>query len=176
MTFEQDDPDLPLLEAIVGGDSGAFEQLYHKHRTYLLVYLLHTLRDKEAAEETLQNLMLAVWRSAGRFRRLSLVRTWMLAIARRQAHKTLRARADLALDESVAAAEDVQAADWQHDQIERMRAALLRLPALEREALELVYYEELTLAQAAERLDIPVNTLKSRLHRARKNLRKWVEL
>src|SRR5262249_54349242 len=114
----------------------------------------------------------------GRFRRLSLVRTWMLAIARRQAHKTLRARDDLPLDESVAAAEDVQVetADWQHDQVERLRAALLRLPALEREALELVYYEDLTLAQAAERLGIPVNTLKSRLHRARKNLRKWVEL
>lgn len=170
MKSERDDPDLPLLESIASGDSDAFEKLYLRHRAYLLEYLQHQLDDHETAEETLQNLMIVIWRSAAHFRRLSRVRTWMIAIARRQALKTMHTPLELTLDETMIT-EDTPTGQWQHDRIERLQAALLKIPRNEREALEIVYYEELRLAQAAERLGIPVNTLKSRLHRARKNLR-----
>lgn len=175
MEHEHDDPDLPLLQGIVAGDADAFEQLYRRHQGYLMAYLLRFVKDRVAAEDTLQNLMLAVWRDASRFRRLSLVRTWMVGIARRQSLKALRRADDLPLDETVAASgDDLAAASADRDRIERLRAALPRLPAYEREVLELVYDREMTLAQAADHLGIPVNTVKSRLYRARANLRKWM--
>ncbi|MFN8530177.1 MAG: sigma-70 family RNA polymerase sigma factor [Anaerolineae bacterium] len=173
MKSQQEDPDLPLLERIAAGDPIAFERLYHKHRPYLFGYLLHLLNNREAAEETLQNLMMAIWRGAGRFRHLSRVRTWMIAIARRQALKTLRRSEVLPLDEAVIAAdEDVPTAYWQHAQIDQLREAVSRLSASDQELLELVYYEDLTLGEAASQLGIPVNTAKSRLHRIRQALRK----
>ncbi|MFN8449217.1 MAG: sigma-70 family RNA polymerase sigma factor [Anaerolineae bacterium] len=175
MKPEHDDPDLPLLQGIVAGDAEAFDQLYRRHHGYLMAYLLRVVKDRAAAEDALQNLMLAVWRGAGGFRRLSLVRTWMVAIARRQSLKALRARDNLPLDENAfASGDDLAAAQADRDRIERLRAALPKLPAYEREVLELVYDRDMTLAQAADQLGIPVNTVKSRLYRARANLRKWM--
>ncbi|MEP7293064.1 MAG: RNA polymerase sigma factor [Chloroflexota bacterium] len=175
MKPETEDPDLLLLDRIVARDPLAFEQFYRKHHAYLLDYLLRMLHDRETAEEVLQNLMLAIWNGAVRFRRLSLVRTWMIAIARRQALKTMPRFSDLALDEETFAAEDdLTAIRVDQAQVERLQAAITRLPAYEREVLELVYYREMTLAKAAMHLGISVNTVKSRLYRARAKLRKWM--
>ena len=58
---------------------------------------------------------------------------------------------------------------------EALQTALRRLPDIERRAIDLIYAQELTIAQAADRLGIPVNTVKSRLLRARQALRRWLK-
>ena len=77
------EPDIWLVERIGRGDATALEALYARHGRALLAYLIGQVGDPHLAEEVLQDVMLAVWRSAAQFRGESAVRTWLLAIARR---------------------------------------------------------------------------------------------
>ena len=164
------DPDLSLLKRIGGGDTSALEALYQKHGLRLLNFLLEQTGDRQTAEEVLQTTMLAVWRCAGEFRGESKVSTWLFGIARNQASKARRSEnVHLSLYEKPLASTD-EIPD--PTLIEAMQRSLARLSAQEREVLELVYYRGLTIIEAAAHLNIPANTLKSRLHRARSNLRK----
>ena len=164
------DSDGSLLKRIGEGDTGALAALYQKHGLRLLNYLIEQTGDRHSAEEVLQSTMLAVWHSANEFRGESKVSTWLFGIARNQASKARRSdKPHLSLYEKpLASADDIPDPML----VEAMQTALARLSAHEREALELVYYRELTITEAAAHLKISPNTLKSRLHRARSNLRK----
>jgi RNA polymerase sigma-70 factor (ECF subfamily) len=164
------DPDLSLLKRIVEGDKSALEELYQKHGLHLLNFLLQQIGSRHAAEEALQTTMLIVWRCASEFREESKVSTWLFGIARNQALKVRRSEpAHLALNERTLGSTD-ETSD--PTLVKAMQTALAHLSAREQEVLELVYYRGLTIPEAAAHLNIPVNTLKSRLHRARVNLRK----
>jgi RNA polymerase sigma-70 factor (ECF subfamily) len=99
-----DDPDLTLLRAVAKGDEGALGELYARRGPSLLIYLIGRLGDRQLAEEVLQDVMLAAWKGAARFRGQSSVRTWLLAIARHRAINAQRKRklARAPLDESMA--------------------------------------------------------------------------
>jgi RNA polymerase sigma-70 factor (ECF subfamily) len=123
-----------------------------------------------AAEEILQDTMLAVWRSAGTFAGGSRVTTWLFGVARRQAYYRLRGtpppvpsdpvdRPDPALgtaELAIAAAGGTPVAE-----------AIGRLPDHHREVIGLVFVAGLPMADVAGILGIPVGTVKSRLHHAR---------
>jgi RNA polymerase sigma-70 factor (ECF subfamily) len=164
------DTDVSLLKRISEGDTGALAALYQKHGLRLLNFLIEQTGDRQTAEEVLQSTMLVVWHSANQFRGESKVSTWLFGIARNQASKARRSnQAHLSLYEKpLASSDDIPDPIL----IEAMQTALARLSAHEREALELVYYRGLTITEAAEHLRISTNSLKSRLHRARNNLRK----
>ena len=95
--------DRDLLRAVAGGDQQALRQLYALHGPCVLAYLMGQLGDRSLAEEVLQDVMLAVWNGAARFRGDSKVRTWLLAIARNQAISARRKRRVrlVALDEAL---------------------------------------------------------------------------
>lgn len=171
--MQRDDPDLTLVRRIAGGDKNALAELYTRHGLHVLNYLIRLLQDRHTAEEVLQNVMLAVWQQAGGFRGEGKARSWIFAIARRQAFKAQRGQVKaLELDETlIAGGSDPQYAVEHKHQIETLRRAIHQLPVYEQQVLELVYYRGLSLAEAAGQLDIPVNTVKSRLHRARARLR-----
>lgn len=171
--MRQNDPDLPLLENVAAGDKDALEELYARHGTPMLNYMTRLLGNRQNAEEVVQNVLLVVWRTASSFRRLSRVRTWMFGIARRQAYKTLERTPPQSefLDETLFADDHLQESLEYKLWVEKLKTALDALPMLEREALECVYYKGLTLAETASYLNIPLNTVKSRLHRARAHLR-----
>lgn len=162
-----------LLRRIADRDDAALEMLYQRYGAELLSMLTLMLRDRAAAEDALQQVMLAVWQNAGAFRGDSAVATWLHAIARRQAMSIIRKSPDMLQmpDEELLTADAPDAGDSD----DALRAALRRLPDIERRAIDLIYAQEMTLAQAAERLGIPVNTVKSRLFRARKALRRWLK-
>lgn len=169
-TESGEDQDRALIAAVARGDSDALERLYTRHGLALLNLLLGYLHDRQWAEDVLQTVMLAVWQGAAAFRGESQVRTWLFAIARRQALKALRQHTDThqLLEETLPASDDFL---HRHQQSSDLTTALGQLPHEQRIALELVFYRGLTLAEAAEYLDIPLNTLKSRLFRARNTLR-----
>jgi RNA polymerase sigma-70 factor (ECF subfamily) len=167
MGREDADPDIPLIQAMAEGDTGALRALYVRHGLHLLNYLMAQLGDRALAEEILQDVMLAAWRGAGRFRRNSRVRTWLFAIAWRQALKARR-RSRMAL---LPLLDDVPTETQNDEPADGLEAALRQLPAEQQEALELVFYRGLSGPEAAARLGIPLNTLKSRLHRAKAALR-----
>ena len=84
------DPDLLLLRRIAEGDETALEALYQQCGPQLLASLERLLDDRAAAEDTLQAVMMTVWRTAASFRGESRVTTWLHAIARRQALSLIR--------------------------------------------------------------------------------------
>jgi RNA polymerase sigma-70 factor (ECF subfamily) len=118
----------------------------------------------------LQETMIAVWKSAGRFRRASKVTTWILGIAKNQAHSLLRRekRGDRVPESATTSPDPAEIAEMSV----KVQEALGRLSPQHREVLHLVFYEEMSVAEAAEVLAIPTGTVKSRMFNARKALAK----
>lgn len=174
------DPDLPLVHAMAHGDTDALEALYARQGGGVLAYLVHRLGDRLLAEEVLQDVMLAAWRAAGGFRGDARVRTWLLTIAHHRAVNASRRRRvpQVSLDApdrgpaiaaAVAAAPALSVDGSVADRID-LRAAVLRLPADQRATLGLVFFQGLSVEEAATVLDVAPGTVKSRLHRARRAL------
>ena len=173
------EPDIWLVERIGRGDATALEALYARHGRALLAYLIGQVGDPHLAEEVLQDVMLAVWRSAAQFRGESAVRTWLLAIARRRAITARQRRPpdEPPLDDR-AAADDTGPLELVERRSEQraIRAALRDLPDDQRETLELVFFHGLTGPQAAAVMGVAPGTVKSRLHRAKAVLERVLRL
>jgi RNA polymerase sigma-70 factor (ECF subfamily) len=175
MTAEPTD-DASLLRRIGAGDRQALAELYARYRQPLYHYLLRLAGDAGLAEDLLQETLVAVWRSAGSFAGRSSPRTWLIGVARRQAHNTLRRRslpmadsAELAvLEARDPAPEDAALANAER---EELLAAIARLSLIHREALALAFGAELSTREIAEILGIPQGTVKSRLRDAKHALR-----
>ena len=84
--------DVALLRKIADGDQDAMSEFYRLHSQAVRSHRCLVVDDPALAEEVFQDAMLAVWRSANSFRGESRVRTWVIAIARRQARNRLRRR------------------------------------------------------------------------------------
>lgn len=171
--------DARLVRAVAGGDPGALEALYARHGLRLLSYLAGQVGDRALAEEVLQDVMLAVWRGASNFRGDCRVTTWLLAIARRRAISARQGRAPAHAplsDQFPTGDTGPQEALERRADRDAVRAALDRLPADQRETLELVFYHGLSGPEAAEVLGIAPGTVKSRLHRAKRHLERLLRL
>jgi RNA polymerase sigma factor (sigma-70 family) len=165
-----------LIARIASGDREALTALYHRERQPLFSYLLHLTGDVGIAEEVLQDTFVAVWKSAGSFAGRSSARTWLIGIARRQAHNTLRRhalpRADIAAAEHLSSPlpepeERTITAATRAEVI----AAMTHLSPDHREALVLAFAHDLSYQEMAHVLGIPVGTVKSRLNGAKRELK-----
>jgi len=174
-----DDDGRALLARIGAGDRQALAELYVRYHEPLVQYLAQLTPDFGLAEELLQDTLVAVWRSASGYAGRSSVRTWLIGVARRQAHNTLRQRglapADLADEAAMLtlAAPDPDPADaaLAHAAHSDLLAAIGRLAAVHREALTLAFVHGLSYQELADVLGVPIGTVKSRLNHARRALR-----
>lgn len=142
------------------------ETLYHELGPDLLSYL-RRLADRHAAEDLLQETFLQAARRLERVTQAVSPRAWLYAIARNVATTALRRRRwTEPLPGEVPAA--VPADD---PRVEHVRAAIAELPDMLRETLELRLRCELTYEEIAGVLDIPLGTVRSRLHLALQRLR-----
>ncbi|MEV0719320.1 sigma-70 family RNA polymerase sigma factor [Asanoa sp. NPDC050611] len=168
-----DESDEALVRRVAGGDEQALALLYARHAAVLLRYAVQLTGDRGQAEETLQDTFVGVWQgAAARFTGGSAVRTWLFGICRNQAGKQVRSTPPPALpiDAAASVSSDLATPDevaLARADVSAVGAALARLPAGHREVLHLVFAAELTLAEIAAVLDIPVGTVKSRLFNAR---------
>src|SRR5579859_5363802 len=89
-----------MTRRIAAGDREALNELYVRYQRTLFHYLLQLTPDYGLAEEILQDTLLAVWKSAHRFEGRSSLQTWLIGVARRQAHNTLRQRSLPLADEA----------------------------------------------------------------------------
>jgi RNA polymerase sigma-70 factor (ECF subfamily) len=179
MAVGRDDPDLMLIRGMAAGDQQALDHLYARHGHAILGFLMARLGNQQQAEEVLQDVMLAAWNNADRFRAESKVRTWLLAIARNRALNTQRGKKlnvtplndafELASEET--GPFEKVARNASHS---ALRQALDQLPPPQREVLVLVFFHQLTGPEVAEVLDISIGTVKSRLHRAKDALRRVI--
>ena len=168
--------DRQLLKDIAAGNRQALSDLYTRYQRPLFNYLLQLTPDYGLAEELLQDTLVAVWKSARNFEERSSVRTWLIGIARRQAHNTLRQRKLPFVDE--AEMERVMAMEPEPEDFtlatvarDELAAAFKQLAPVYREILGLIFVQELSYAETATLLGVPVGTVKSRLSNAKRVLR-----
>jgi len=169
-----------LLEQIAAGGKPAMQALFARHRTYVYRWLLRLVGNEALAEDLLSEVFLDVWRHAGRFQCRSSVSTWLMSIARHKALSARRRRTDAELDEKIEAtvadsAGDLEAALQEKDRGELLRRALMRLSPEHRQVIDLVYYHQKSVAEAARILDVRAATVKTRMFYARKKLAELVK-
>jgi RNA polymerase sigma-70 factor, ECF subfamily len=164
--------DVRLLSRIGQGDEDAMAVFYREHGRVVLSQVLLVTGERVLAEEIVQDTMLAVWRGAGAFRGESSVRSWVIAIARRQTRDRLRGQRLRVVDDAFLAEQpgpgpgpEVLALD--RAELAEVMGAIRELAAAHREVLGLVFGSGLSLPEVAGVLEIPVGTVKSRLSAAR---------
>jgi RNA polymerase sigma-70 factor (ECF subfamily) len=162
--------DEELLSLVAAGSQEAFHALFQRHADRVLRYAISIVRSRHLAEEVLQETMIVIWKGAKRFEGRSKATTWMLGIARNLSHNLLRKekRGERVPDVEMTMPDP---ADGTQKALQVQRA-LDVLTDAQREVLHLVYYEEMSLAEAANVLGIPEGTVKSRMFHARKALAK----
>jgi RNA polymerase sigma-70 factor (ECF subfamily) len=165
--------DSRLLQAARRGDESSFLALYRRHRTPLFRFAWRLTGSVATAEDVTQECFLALLDGAG-FRAVEgSLRAYLFGIVRNLAFKRIRL-SDRESDEL----EDGEAPPPQLDTLlsaERLEAvgrAIAALPAVQREALILFEYEELSLEEIAQVTEVETGAVKARLHRARETLRR----
>jgi len=175
-----------LLEQARKGKEAAFVALYERHRDCVFRFAYRMLGSVPLAEDVTHDCFLSLLSKPGLFDpSRSSVRTYLCAAARNLAYGRLRrmgreATVDELLDDCAA---DTHAGPLQQvlmtELAETVKGAVASLPPLQREAVILFEFEELSLADIAAAAETDVGTIKSRLHRARERLRRllapWVE-
>jgi RNA polymerase sigma-70 factor (ECF subfamily) len=155
------------------GDRDAFDALIARWHPPLWRYLARAAGDADRAADMSQDVWVRVISALPRLREPAKFRGWLFGIARRVAMDRLRTKYATPVFEAKELDElaETATADDREVDIERMEAELQRLPPVERDVLVLFYLRELSLADIAAATEIPVGTVKSRLHRARHLLR-----
>lgn len=147
--------DAEMVQRVARGDRQALAELYGRYQRPLFQYLLQLTPDYGLAEEMLQDTLVAVWKSAPSFEGRSSVLTWLIGIAHRQAHNTLRRHKLPFVDESellALPANDPEPEEWTLASIERdeLAAAFRQLASVHREILALIFVQELSYQEAAQ--------------------------
>ena len=181
-TLEHEE-DLALIRSIARRDREAFEKLYYRYAPRLGRYAMRLLKQREAVDEVIDDVMLVVWQSAARFDpEISRPSTWLFGITH---HKTLkrlarspRGEAQSLDPDADAAAEgqrDPAALDPEQAAMGRQLGATLadalsQLSADHRSVIELAFGENYSYQEIAAVTGCPVNTVKTRMFHARKRL------
>jgi len=164
-----------LISRIANGDRLAMQVLFARHHVRIYRFVLRLVRNEATAEDLISEVFLDVWRQAAKFEGRSQVSTWMLSIARFKALSALRRRPEQELDDETAAAIEDHSDDPEVTLAKKDKGAVLRecltaLSAEHREIVDLVYYHEKSVEEAARIVGIPEATVKTRMFYARKKL------
>jgi RNA polymerase sigma-70 factor (ECF subfamily) len=170
--------DITLIERIVARDERAVGELYDRHNRLLYGLIVRVLRDRAEAEEVLQEVFVSVWNRAETYNvSLGAPAAWLVRIARNRAIDRLRANAVRL--RAVEAAPDPQPArddnpEFRASLTEQQRAvvrALQTLPPDQRVLIEEAYYVGLTQSELAEKFNLPLGTVKTRVRSGMQALR-----
>jgi RNA polymerase sigma factor (sigma-70 family) len=174
--------DEALVALVARGDEDALAELYDRVARVAYGLALRVLRDERHAEDAVQEAFLQVWRNAASFRAdRAKASTWILTLVHRRAvdlvRREERRQADPLTEDAAAGipAESTEEAAWLRFERERVQTALRQLPDVQREALELAYYGGFSQSELAERLGVPLGTIKSRMFSGLARLRELLD-
>lgn len=162
--------DEELLLRFIRGESEGFEQLFLRYRQPLFGFFRRRLEDKAVAEELTQETFVAVLKSAPQYQPRALVRTWIYAIALKLLRAHRRKAAFRATFLGSLSPDHEPSAPPTMDNELRVRQAVAKLDVTDREIVLLREFEQLSYAEIATLLALPLNTVRSRLFRARQAL------
>ena len=174
--------DEALVALVARGDESALAELYDRlgRVAYGLAY--RVLRDDRLAEDAVQDAFLGVWRTAAGFRaERAKASTWVLTLVHRRAVDLVRReerRRTEPLDDATrdaATSGSAEDAAWLGFERARVQEALRALPDAQREAIELAYYGGYSQSELAERLGLPLGTIKSRMFAGLTRLRELLD-
>jgi RNA polymerase sigma-70 factor (ECF subfamily) len=176
-----------LLSLVQAGDPAAFEELMRRNSSSSYKLALSILRDRQEAEDAVQDSYCNAWRAIGSFHRDSKFSTWLCRIVTNQCLmrvRKLRRAKFLYLDDQTEDRTRLELAD-QHPTSEaalqekemhaQVRSEAAKLPPKMRDVLELRDLQQLPMSEVASRLDISVLAAKARLNRARMELRRRID-
>jgi len=159
-----------LLRRVAENDRDAFDELFQNYHPRLFTFLFRLTRSHGSAEELANDVLLTLWKDAGRFRGESKVSTWVFGIAYRQALAHLRKR-KLKL---VPFFENDAVDDETDGRLERedwVRQGIEDLPPKQKVTVMLVYFLGLSCEETASATGVPVSTVKTRMFHARRKLK-----
>ncbi|HCD34959.1 MAG TPA: RNA polymerase subunit sigma-70 [Phycisphaerales bacterium] len=202
MDLASETPDYPqltderLIELYCAGDRGAFTALIKRYQQELFAFLFRFLSSRAAAEDVFQDTFLQIHLRADRFETDRQLKPWLFTIAANKARDYLRRNkrhANVSLDApppgssgsggsggsgttfvDLMQAQTVQPDESLSDQEKRemVRQVIENLPEHQRQVLVLAYFHQLAYKDMADSLDVPLGTIKSRLHAAVANFAK----
>jgi len=166
-------PDQPTLAERFSTDPDALQECYRAMGPMVLAFIRRLIGPADA-EDVLQQVFLEVWRSRARFDPGQRLEPWLLDIARKRSidhlRRQSRRREDLESAGEAAGAIDVVQYANRHVDAAVVRQALAELSAVEREAVVLAYFGQLTYREIANRLEVPLGTVKARVFRGLRSL------
>lgn len=172
---EPDSADIKLITRIaVARDSGAMEVLYIRYRPRLVGFLHRLTHDNDLIEESYNDVMVRVWEKAHQYQGHSKVSSWIFSIAYRTCLRLVKKqkRRDTFFE---LVGQDLPEAEVVHEESsiddELLNKQIKKLPAKQRLVIELCYFEGYSMDEIGKIVDVPVNTVKTRLHHARKKIR-----
>jgi len=162
--------DATLMQRLLRKDVGAFEEIYERHSRIVYSLVLRILRHGSTAEEVVQDVFLQLWRHSTQYDATRPFVPWLLTLARNRALDQLRLKgerqrrreeqAEQVPDVAIAAPEYESALDEKR-RAEQVRTLMGSLPAAQKKAIELAYFEGLSHSEIAEKLQEPLGTVKS---------------
>lgn len=161
-----DDSDLALVERANRGDEEAFTELYERHRDWVARTALHFCGDRDDALDVLQDTFAYLFARFPGFALTAQLRTYLYPVIKHQSFDRRRRRRD---QDAIRAAPPL-APPPSHDRLDAERLLAL-IPEEQREVARLRFADDMSLADIAIALQIPIGTVKSRLHNALVTLR-----
>lgn len=163
--------DKAINARFVAGDPNAVRHIYRAHGRALFGVAFRILGDRGLAEEAVQQALLQAWRAADRFDPARAIAPWLTTITKRAAidvyRREKRHRSDELGDHDSPVAGTSMESVWE---VYQVRRAIEQLNPEEREVLMMTHYSGLTHEAAADQLNIPLGTVKSRSYRAYRKL------
>lgn len=171
-----DEDEVALLRRIADSeDTRALEALYTAYRPRLAGFLRRVTDNQELISESINEVMYRVWKHARQFSGASKVSSWIFSIAYRECRRIVdKERKHANIADALTAETDSQEASTCSDDRELIQAALTQLPAEQRLAIEMCYFLGKSVKDIAEIANCPENTVKTRMHHARRKLREVI--
>lgn len=168
--------DADLIARLCNADEYALEQLYHHYYVRLFRFIARVTRREELIDEIINDVMYVVWERAASYDKQYKPSTWIFGIAFNKARQAVRnadrpeeiSLDDIDEDSSWLGKQDAEFGQLEFD--DWLASALGQLSPEHRAVIELTYYEGLHYNEIAAIMDCPENTVKTRMHHARKNL------
>ncbi|ETX05534.1 MAG: hypothetical protein ETSY2_22395 [Candidatus Entotheonella gemina] len=172
-----------LLQRIAAHDCVAFETLYTQYAPRVSSFLSRLLEHEDLIEEVRNDVMLAIWQHAGRFRQSSRLSTWIFGIARYKALYARKRSASRFMAYGASGTAAKEAIDWDHpeaitlrrESVRNLTSAVADLPQKQRLTMTLVLGQGLSYQEIATSTGCSVNTVKTRMFYARRRLAAWVD-
>jgi len=168
-----------LVQKVKVGDVGAFELLVRLHHQAIYHMAFRYMKDHGAADDVVQESFLKAFKSIANFRGDSSFKSWLMRIVINTAKNSLRSQSRHQasnIEDQVLADVNVDYGRLEKGQtLSLLREAISKLPAKQREALELRIFEEMSFKEVAKATDSPFNTAKANFRHALLNLRKILE-